>query len=136
MRDELLYSDRPVAPPQGLSVTESASDGLRFCRSYRAPLEAVTERWTDPLLRRGWLKPMKASRFAITHASPAYLEAHETDGVYAIRVSIAFEDDGELTLAVVRIEPFAPITAAILIASGYTDHWEERLYALTDQLTT
>jgi uncharacterized protein YndB with AHSA1/START domain len=136
MRGDLLYSDRPVAPPQGSSVTEPVSDGLRFSRSYRAPLEAVTERWTNPLLRQVWLKPMIDSRFAITLASPAYLEAHETDGVCAVQITITFEDDGEFTTVNLAVAPCDPITPAMLIASGYADHWEERLYALADQLNT
>ncbi|MBL7962572.1 MAG: hypothetical protein JNM31_01895 [Flavobacteriales bacterium] len=135
MRDELLFTDRPVALPQGAIVAEPASGGLQFDRTYRATLEALTEQWTDRAMRQHWLIPMKASRFAVTHVAPAYLEAQETDGLYAVRITIAFEDDGELTTAHMRIAPIAPITTSILIASGYADHWEERLNMLADQLT-
>jgi len=134
MRDDLLYSHRPVAMPQGTTVAEPASGGPHFNRSYRATLETINEQWTDRLSRQRWLAPMRSSRFAITHAAPAYLEAQETDGIYSARITIAFEDDGELTTVHLWIEPNTPITTAILIASGYADHWEERLNALTDAL--
>lgn len=134
MRDELLHSDRPVALPQGTPVASRSSGGLRFSRAFRASLDAVVGQWTDRFLRDQWLTSMKASRFAITHAAPAWLEAQESDGIYGVRIAIAFEDDGELTTAHIRIAPIAPITTAILIASGYADQWEERLNALTDQL--
>lgn len=134
MRDELLFSDRPVALPHGTTVAEPASGGLHFNRAFRAALDATAEQWTDRVLRQRWLAPLKSSRFMITHAAPAYLEAQETDGIYSVMITIAFEDDGELTSVHIRIEPNAPITTAILIASGYADHWEERLNALADQL--
>ncbi|MBK8949692.1 MAG: hypothetical protein IPM68_12795 [Flavobacteriales bacterium] len=78
--------------------------------------------------------PIRYARFTITHAGPAWLEAVETDGIHVVRVAVAFEDDGELTTVSVHVTPVQPITPAILIACGYADLWEERLYALTDQV--
>jgi len=135
MRDELLYSDLPVAPPHGIGLPEAPRAGLRFSRSYCAELTTLIEHWTDPLLRQAWLKPVKASHFAITHAAPAYLEAQETDGVHTVRIAITFEDDGECTTLNLAVATYEGITPAMLIASGYADRWEERLYELTDQLT-
>ncbi len=134
MRDEFLYADHPVALPQGMSLAGPGSDGLRFSRSYHAPLDAVIAHWTDPLHRRVWLKPMKASRFAITHAAPACLEAMETDDLHMVRAIVNCEDEGEFTMVRILIQPIAPLTTATLVASGYADQWEERLYALTDAL--
>lgn len=133
MRDERLYADMPVAPLHGVSLCQEAFHGLRFCRSYRAPLDVVMERWTDPLLRQAWLKPEK-TEFAITHAAPAYLEAMETDGAYAVLSVITFEDDGEFTTISIHATPAAPLTTSALIASGYADRWEERLYRIADIL--
>lgn len=134
MRDDLLFTDLPVALPQGTKVAEPASGGLHFNRSYRATLKTINELWTDHLMRQHWLAPLKSSRFAITLAAPAYLEAEESDGIHAVRMAIFFEDDGELTTMRIRITPVPPITMAILIDSGYADHWEERLNSLTDHL--
>jgi hypothetical protein len=134
MREELLYADRPVVVPQGMSMPASVSQGLHFSRSFWVPLDAVLEQWLDPQLRSVWLKPLKNSRFTITHVAPARLEAIETDGVHAVRIDIACEHEGDLTTVSIHIEPGAPVTTAILIASGYADHWEERLYALADAL--
>lgn len=134
MREELLYADRPVFVPQGMSVSASASDCLQFSRSLRVHADTVMEQWSDPLLRQQWLKPMKNSRFVITHVAPECFEAIETDGIHSVRISIACEDEGDLTSVTVHVEPRSPVTASILIANGYADYWEERLYALTDQL--
>ncbi len=134
MREQLLYTDHPVLVPQGKSLPPSAWDGLYFSRALRVSFDALMEQLADPMLRHVWLKPMKGSQFTITHAAPAQMEATETDGTYAVHITITCEDDGDLTSLHVQVEPLAPITTTILIASGYTDHWEERLYALTDAL--
>lgn len=134
MREGSLYFDRPVAPLQGTQPVAPVRHDLCFRRAAGASLAAATEQWTDPHLRARWLMPMRSARFTITHAGPAWLEAVETDGIYVVRVAVAFEDDGELTTVTVRVTPVPPITPALLIASGYTDRWEERLYALTDRL--
>jgi hypothetical protein len=134
MREELLYADQPVVVPQGICMPASVTQGLQFSRSFRVPLDPVIEQWLDPQLRGVWLKPMKRSRFTITHVAPARLEAIETDGVHAARIDIAYEYESDLTTVSIHIEPSTPITTAMLIASGYADHWEERLYALTDAL--
>lgn len=136
MREELLYADRPVLVPQGISASASASDCLQFSRSLRVHADTVMEQWSDPLLRQQWLKPKKNSRFVITHAAPSRIEAIETDGIHTVRIQITCEDEGDLTSVTVHVEPRLPITTSILIANGYADHWEERLYALTDQLSS
>ena len=134
MREELLYADRPVFVPQGICMAASVTQGLQFSRSFRAPLDAVMEQWLDPQLRGVWLTPMMDPCFEITHVAPARLEAIETDGVHAARIVFACVHDDDLSTVSIHIEPSAPITTAMLIASGYADHWEERLYALADAL--
>jgi hypothetical protein len=134
MREELLYADRPVVVQQGMSMPASVSQGLQFRRSFWVPLDSLSEQWQDPQLRSVWLKPLKNSRFTITHVAPARLEAIESDGVHAVRIGIAYEHEGELTTVNIHIEPSESVTTDILIASGYADHWEERLYALADAL--
>lgn len=134
MYEELLYTDRPVLVPQGIDMPASVSHGLQFSRSFWVPLDVLIEHWLDPQLRGVWVMPMKNSRFTITHVAPARLEAIETDGVHAVRIGIACEHEGDLTTVSIHIEPIKPITTATLITSGYTDQWEERLYALTDTL--
>jgi hypothetical protein len=99
-------------------------------------LDEVMEQWVDPHPRRVWLKPFMNSRFTITHVAPARSEAIETDGVHTVRISIACDHEGDLTTVNIHIEPCAPISPSILIASGYADHWEERLYALADAMMT
>ena len=134
MREELLYTDRPVLVPQGMSMAVSVSQGLQFSRSFHVPLDALIEHWLEPDLRKVWLASVKDSRFVITHVAPACLEATETDGIHVVRIIIACGHVDELTTVRVQIEPHPPITTSVLIASGYADHWEERLYALSDRL--
>lgn len=134
MREDLLYTDRPVLVPQGMYMPASVSSGLQFSRSFCVPLDALMEHWLDPNLRNVWLAPMKDSRFVITRVAPACLEATEVDGIHAVRIVIACGHEDDLTTARIQIEPNPPITTSILIASGYADHWEERLYALSDLL--
>ena len=134
MQDELLFAERPVLVPQGANVPARVTTGLRLSRSFRAPLDAVMEQWLDPQLRGVWLTPMMDPRFEIMHVAPARLEAIETDGVHAARIVFACVHDDDLSTVSINIEPSAPITTAMLIASGYADHWEERLYALADAL--
>lgn len=134
MREDLLHTDRPVLVPQGMSMAASASQGLQFSRSFCVPLDALMEHWLEPNLRNVWLAPVNDSRFVITHVAPACLEATETDGIHVVRIIIACGHVDELTTVRVQIEPHPPITTSVLIASGYADHWEERLYALSDLL--
>lgn len=128
--------DLPALEPAGTPLPEPPARGLQFSRSYGAPLDEVLAHWRDPWLRRRWITPVNGSRFTLLLIAPAYLEAEETDGAHAVRIAAAFEDDGELTTVHVRIEAKPPLTKAALIANGYADRWEARLYALTDLLHT
>ncbi|MCW5897933.1 MAG: hypothetical protein KIT10_01580 [Flavobacteriales bacterium] len=124
--------DLPVLEPIGAPLPQRPARGLRFCRAFTAPLDAVVARWCEPELRRLWILPISGSCFTILLAAPAYLEAEETDGLHAVRLTATFEEDGVLTTVCVRIEPLLPLTTDTLLASGYADRWEERLYALAD----
>lgn len=126
--------DLPILEPSGTPLPEPPAHGLRFSRSYRAPLDEVLAHWREPGLRRRWITPVNGSRFTLLLAAPAYLEAEEHNGAQAVRIITAFEDDGELTTVRVRIAAQPPLTKAALIANGYTDRWEERLYAFADLL--
>lgn len=126
----------PLLEPAGKPLPEPPAPGLQFSRNYSAPLHEVLAHWGEPELRRRWIAPVNGSRFTILFNAPAYLEAEESDGAHAVRITAAFEDDGALTTVRVRIEAKPPLTKATLIANGYADRWEERLYALTDLLHT
>lgn len=128
--------DLPLLEPTGTPLPEPPAHGLHFSRSYSAPLDEVLAFWRESELRRRWITPVNGSRFTLLFAAPAYLEAEEHDGAQAVRIITAFEDDCELTTVRVRIEATPPLTKAALIANGYTDRWEERLYALADLLHT
>jgi hypothetical protein len=136
MRDELLHIDRPVSAPQGQRRPEFASGGLQFSRSFRISPDAVMEQWSDPFLRKVWLTPFKNSHFKLMNAGPACLEAIETAGEDVVSIRIVCGCDGDLTSLAVLLQPCAQISPSILIASGYADHWEERLYALADAMMT
>lgn len=133
MRD-LNPIDLPVLEPTGAPLPQRPATGPSFSRSYRASLDKVVLHWCEPALHREWIAPMSGSRFTLLLTAPAYLEAEETDGMHTVRILVAFEDDGELTTMRVRTEPLPPLSAEALIASGYADRWEARLYALTDLL--
>jgi hypothetical protein len=127
--------DLPVPEPTGTALHKRSASGLRFTRTYRAGIDALMAHWREPLLRDRWLKPLAGTRFTLLHPAPAYLEAEETDGLHAVRISATFEDDGELTAVRLTIAPMPPLTIDRLIATGYADRWEERLYHLADQVT-
>jgi hypothetical protein len=126
--------DLPVLFPQGRPLLDRHMGCLVFNRSMRASIERLMSFWKVASERQRWLPRVEGTFFRITAIGPSSITAEESDGCNAVRIDAYFEEDEHLTHLTLRMTPLEPLTAGTLIASGYADRWEARLYALADQL--
>jgi hypothetical protein len=126
--------DLPVAPPEGRPIARCEQCELVLERAFHSSAGLLRAMWTEPSLRDRWLDLRRQARFTITQHTPACVRSLVTDGVYMVHIEACFHEDESLARMQVRFRPVEPVTTGLLIAIGFLDLWEERLYRIADIL--
>lgn len=134
MTPDGLPMDLPTLFPEGTPIAYAGERGLVLTRAYHTHVDLLRSMWTEASLRDHWLELRREARLIIMHITPACVQATVTDGVYSVSIEACFHEEADLTHLRLRFLPVEPVTTALLIASGFVDLWEERLYVLADKL--
>jgi len=126
--------DLPGILPEGTSLEASDQRDLVIERAFHADAAVLRAAWTEPPLRNAWMELRRNARFTITHLTPACVQASITDTVYRVDLEACIHEDGPLVHLRICFKPAEPLTPGLLIAAGFADVWEERLYRLADLL--
>lgn len=134
MTPDGMPMDLPTLFPEGTPMEPLGEKVLVLTRAYRTHVDMLRSMWTEASLRDHWLELRREARFVITHITPACVQATVSDGVYTVGIEACFHEEAGLAHLRLRFLPMEPVTTTLLIASGFVDLWEERLYLLADGL--
>lgn len=134
MMPEGMPIDLPTLALEGDPFVPAGGQGLVMSRAYHTQVEVLRSMWTQAVLRERWLQLRREARFTIVHITPACVLATLCDGLHTVGIEACFHEDEGLAHLQLRFRPQEPVTTTLLIASGFVDLWEERLYLLADML--
>lgn len=134
MTPDGMPMDLPTLFPEGTPIALASERELVLTRAFHTHVDLLRSMWTEASLRDHWLELRREARFIITHITPACVQATVSDGVYTVGIEACFHEDEGLAHLQLRLRPQEPVTTTLLLASGFVDLWEERLYRLADML--
>ena len=134
MTPEGMPIDLPTLFPEGTPLVPMGERELVLTRAYHTHVDLLRSIWTEASLRDHWLELRREARLIIMHITPACVQATVADGVYSVSIEACFHEEADLTHLRLRFRPVEPVTTGLLVASGFVDLWEERLYRIADIL--